>query len=46
MFRGIAGFGASGMIHTSALTNLSFNLNTLISPGHIVSWLAEDSGNG
>lgn len=59
-FRGIAGFGQSGKMHSSTLIDLSLdlplvveffdapekvkqvlvNLNTLIKPGHIISWLA------
>jgi PII-like signaling protein len=30
VFRGIAGFGASGVMHTSALTDLSLNLPVVI----------------
>jgi len=60
-FRGIAGFGQSGKMHSSTLIDLSLNLplvleffdtsekvkqvlenlNTLIKPGHIVSWPAQ-----
>ena len=59
-FRGIAGFGQSGKMHSSDLLDLSLNmplvveffdepqkvervlehLNTMIDPGHIVSWPA------
>lgn len=59
-FRGIAGFGQSGQVHSSSLIDLSLDmplileffdtpdkvskvlehLNTLIKPGHIVSWSA------
>ena len=59
-FRGIAGFGQSGKMHSSNLIDISLdlplvveffdapekvkqvlkNLNTLIKPGHIVSWPA------
>ncbi|MFC1602549.1 DUF190 domain-containing protein [Pseudomonadota bacterium] len=60
-FRGIAGFGRSGKMHSSSLIDVSLdlplvleffdtsekvkqvleNLNTLIKPGHIVSWPAQ-----
>jgi len=60
-FRGIAGFGQSGKMHSSSLIDVSLdlplvleffdtpekvkqvlkNLNTLIKPGHIVSWPAQ-----
>ena len=60
-FRGIAGFGQSGKMHSSTLIDLSLDLplvveffdapekvkqvlthlNTLIKPGHIVSWPAQ-----
>jgi len=63
-FRGIAGFGQSGKIHSSTLIDLSLdlplvveffdspekvkqvleNLNTLMKPGHIVSWPAYVNG--
>jgi PII-like signaling protein len=59
-FRGIAGFGESGAMHSSSLLDLSLNLpiiieffdspekveavlkslNTMIKPGHLVSWSA------
>jgi len=60
-FRGIAGFGQSGKMHSSSLIDVSLDLplvleffdtpdkvaqvlkhlNTLIKPGHIVSWPAQ-----
>ncbi len=60
-FRGIAGFGESGKMHSSSLIDLSLDLplvleffdspekieqvlahlNTLVKPGHIVSWPAQ-----
>ncbi len=60
-FRGIAGFGQSGRIHSSSLIDMSLDLplvleffdspdkvkrvlahlNTLVEPGHIVSWPAQ-----
>ncbi len=60
-FRGIAGFGRSGKMHSSSLIDLSLDLplvleffdspekvervlahlNTLIKPGHIISWPAQ-----
>ncbi len=60
VLRGIAGFGASGKMHTSMLLDISLDLplvveffdhpekvatvlehlNTLIKPGHIVTWPA------
>ncbi len=60
-FRGIAGFGQSGKMHSSSLIDISLDLplvleffdtpdkvkqvleylNTLIKPGHIVSWPAQ-----
>lgn len=60
-FRGIAGFGQSGRIHSSSLIDMSLDLplvleffdspdkvarvlehlNTLVKPGHIVSWPAQ-----
>ena len=63
-FRGIAGFGQSGKMHSSSLIDLSLDLplvveffdapekvkqvladlNTLIKPGHIVSWPAYVNG--
>ena len=59
-FRGIAGFGQSGLMHSSSLLDLSLDmpivleffdaparieqvltdLNTMIKPGHIVTWPA------
>ena len=59
-FRGIAGFGKTGKMHTSSLMDISLNLplvleffdrpdkvdrvledlNTLVGPGHIVTWSA------
>jgi PII-like signaling protein len=59
-FRGIAGFGRSGKMHSSSLLDMSLDLplvvefydrpekvatvlehlNTLIQPGHIISWPA------
>lgn len=59
-FRGIAGFGKSGKVHSSTLLDMSLDLplvleffdepdkvarvlehvNTLVGPGHIVSWSA------
>ncbi len=60
-FRGVAGFGQSGVMHSSTLLDLSLDmpvvleffdspekvervlqdLNTMIKPGHMVSWSAE-----
>ncbi|MCP3870444.1 MAG: DUF190 domain-containing protein [Gammaproteobacteria bacterium] len=60
-FRGIAGFGKSGKMHSSSLMDLSLDLplvleffdqpekvarvlehiNTLVEPGHIVTWSAQ-----
>lgn len=60
-FRGIAGFGKSGRVHSSSLIDISLDLplvleffdrpekiarvlehlNTLLQPGHIVSWPAQ-----
>lgn len=65
VFRGIAGFGKSGVMHTSTLVDMSLDLpvvieffeesgkapellaylNTMIEPGHIVSWPARLSVN-
>ncbi|HLA74617.1 MAG TPA: DUF190 domain-containing protein [Gammaproteobacteria bacterium] len=65
VFRGIAGFGKSGVMHTSSLVDVSLNLpvvveffeepakaevlidylNTIVGPGHIVSWRAQLSTN-
>ena len=61
VFRGISGFGKSGVMHSSSLLDMSLNLpvivefydlpdkvnqilddlDTMIEPGHIVSWAAE-----
>ncbi len=61
VFRGISGFGKSGVMHSSSLLDMSLNLpvviefydlpdkvakiledlDTMIGPGHIVSWAAE-----
>lgn len=60
VFRGIAGFGRSGVVHSSRLLDLSMDLpvvieffdepakierilahlNSLLQPGHVVSWPA------
>lgn len=64
-FRGIAGFGQSGKMHTASLLDISLDmpviieffdhadkarrvmkhLESLVSPGHMVSWLAESNTN-
>lgn len=65
VFRGISGFGGSGVTHTSVAVDLMMDLpvvveffdtpdkvdsilehiNTMLEPGHIVSWSAQMNAN-